>query len=372
MRRTTGFRRSVVLAQGRAFLGGARERVGFCLGETSSTGRFFGTFIAAGLRSRGIKTSTIACPPAVSIVPSGSELRRLCRCDAVVMIRPAFPGVRDFIGELMEHDVTVIHLVDDWLFAEASRFDLYGGAVAVNELLASYDDVDGFIASTQALAENLDIFGKPVWVQRIGLWDLGWRSRQYADATVRIGWTGSGSRRIRDLELLAEPLTAILDCHRSVRFVAIGDHETLGILGIANHPRVSSRAWAPIGKYSQLLSDIDIGLGPVYRCEVNRCKTGIKALEYIAAGAVPVVSGWQPEYATIVNDGIDGVLVGDVQDEWFARLDELVSDSRRRDQMRLAALSKAKSQRMQIGDPGTVPPAYDAILRGYRHSGDTK
>jgi glycosyltransferase involved in cell wall biosynthesis len=76
--------------------------------------------------------------------------------------------------------------------------------------------------------------------------------------------------------------------------------------------------------------DFDIGIAPLMDNDFNRCKSGIKALQYWALG-VPVVCTPLTPY-DIVTAGEDG-LKADSAEDWYRALKSLVDDAALRRKM---------------------------------------
>jgi len=98
------------------------------------------------------------------------------------------------------------------------------------------------------------------------------------------------------------------------------------------------------GKYVQTLQSVpmDIALAPLTDNPFNRCKSGIKWLEYSAAGIAGVFANLPP-YQGCVKQGETGMLAGASADDWFQAIDELVTnESKRRS---IAASARAEVMR---------------------------
>jgi glycosyltransferase involved in cell wall biosynthesis len=79
----------------------------------------------------------------------------------------------------------------------------------------------------------------------------------------------------------------------------------------------------------------------------NESKSHIKALEYAALG-VPVIAADLAPYNGFVVDGVTGYLVS-TEDEWRARLTELINDEAAREAMGAAAKERAAEFVIQRG-----------------------
>jgi hypothetical protein len=157
---------------------------------------------------------------------------------------------------------------------------------------------------------------------------------------VRIVWAGSAFHH-QDWQRtgVGEALRALKTKHGDgVRFTSMGGDymghyvpcEQLPLVGIGDH-------------YLRLHNRYDIGLAPLYDNPFNDCKSWCKALEYAAAGIVPVCSS-RPQYREWARGGQDraGVVTFDDSSEsWFEAIDALVDDGQYRHQLAVKAWLKA-------------------------------
>lgn len=76
---------------------------------------------------------------------------------------------------------------------------------------------------------------------------------------------------------------------------------------------------------------MDIGLAPLKDTEFNRCKSGLRAIEYMALG-IPGIYSAGPAYSPWVKNGRNGILMGR-GDSWSGVLHELMTDHELRFEM---------------------------------------
>jgi glycosyltransferase involved in cell wall biosynthesis len=128
----------------------------------------------------------------------------------------------------------------------------------------------------------------------------------------------------------------------SLRFVSMGGHFVGDYVPATLLPLVG------IGDHYLRLRQLDIGLAPLYDTAFNDCKSECKALEYAAAGAVPVCSPRAPYKAwAYVDDARDHwpaacVVRDDSAESWFTALDSLITSPMLRSALREAAYEKAR------------------------------
>lgn len=153
----------------------------------------------------------------------------------------------------------------------------------------------------------------------------------YLDRTRReqlvVGWAG-GMSHLADWVHIADPVGTVLRSNPDidVHFCGI-DYSP--VLRLDRPTRYS--AWKPdVWSYFKQI-DFDIGLAPLASTPFNDCKSHIRALEYMALG-IPVVASDCPAYRDLIVDGVTGFLVRS-EDEWQARLTDLVNDEAMRTEM---------------------------------------
>jgi len=82
-------------------------------------------------------------------------------------------------------------------------------------------------------------------------------------------------------------------------------------------------------EYYRLLTTLDIGIAPLGRTPFNRSKSWIKALDYMAAGVVPVVEDWGQYPELLGWSNRSGVVIGAPASEfWQVGLTAAIADLR--------------------------------------------
>jgi len=142
---------------------------------------------------------------------------------------------------------------------------------------------------------------------------------------LTVGWAGGMSHLIDWMEA-ADPIRQVLADRHDVDMHFVGiDYSPL----LKRECRYTP--WRPdVWEYFGGI-DFDIGLAPLANTPFNTCKSHIKALEYMALG-IPVIASDQPAYNGLVVDGVTGYLVHS-EDEWRARLTDLINDEAMRTEM---------------------------------------
>jgi glycosyltransferase involved in cell wall biosynthesis len=158
---------------------------------------------------------------------------------------------------------------------------------------------------------------------------------------VTVGWAG-GMSHLGDWMEVTDPLREVFTRYPDVDMHFVGlDYSPL----LKRECRYTP--WKPdVWEYYQGI-DFDIGLAPLVDTPFNACKSHIKALEYMALG-IPVVASDRPAYRDLVVDGVTGYLVRS-ENEWKARLYDLIHDEAMRDEMGKAGREVAQGWTIQQG-----------------------
>ena len=187
---------------------------------------------------------------------------------------------------------------------------------------------------------------------------------------VCLVYVGSQSHE-PDLEWLAPVLHTLLDRYPDLWIRIWGLRPPERLYG---HERV---IWDPhlfvdYALYVQhfLEQQADIFIAPLRNNLFNRCKSGLKYLEYSALG-VPGVYSALPPYTSLVEHGIDGFLASEDLGEWKQLLSRLVEDPSLRRQMGYQAWQKARRQGTLSAHLHMYREVYDALLHPSAcHAGD--
>ena len=167
-----------------------------------------------------------------------------------------------------------------------------------------------------------------------------------------IGWTGTAG----NLAHLASIRPALVEVARKTPFVLriVGESEPPAWEGI----RTEFVRWSLEEEASEV-GRFDVGLMPLVDSEYARAKAGYKALVYMACGVPPVVSpvGTNRE---ILTEGTEGFFAS-TQEEWIARLSQLLSDRSLRESMGRAARARV----MAGYSVDAVFPRWEPLLRSF-------
>lgn len=183
--------------------------------------------------------------------------------------------------------------------------------------------VDGFVCPTEALADELRRLAPklPVYVIPVALAFDHPRWRITAPHRKRrvIGWCG-GSRVGRDLELLPPILETAFARFPDLHFLLAGSTKYTLLFRSLPSARVTVAEWVPYDKYPSLLARFDVALLSMEEHAYNRCKSGLKVIDYAAAG-VPAICSRTTPFATVAGDV---AAFATEPDEWLDALERLL------------------------------------------------
>ena len=263
--------------------------------------------------------------------------------DAVVIQRefPRNLPVYEQIHQVAnEHYIPIIYDLDDLLFnlpGSHPEHQAMNYTNALMPMLSALMQADLVTVSTNKLRETLIDFNENIHVLTNYLDDNLWqvdsnRKVNTNNERVIIGYMGSSSHK-PDLETIAPVLVELLAKYGERLRLQIWGTELPEIL--RENPQVS---WipSPTNNYREFAAyfqqqKVDILIAPLDDNLFNRCKSGLKFLEYSALG-VPGVYSKLDGYAEMVTHGQDGFLA-DSAEEWKECLVQLIEEPVLRVQM---------------------------------------
>lgn len=213
---------------------------------------------------------------------------------------------------------------------------------------------DALICSTQFLLDKMKVMfpDKPAYLIPNSLdFDI-WDKLTFEDGGLppkpegwlRIGYTGCSNHR-KDLELIREPMSAILKEFPNVQFFITPQPEPSGYFtgwpGVPNMGFVAK--WVQINEYPKFLKswDLDIGIAPLQDNDFNRAKSNLRWLEYSALH-IPTVASRVYPFRHSIKDGDDG-LIANTSQQWYDALRMLIVDAEKRKAIGEAAYRRVKS-----------------------------
>ena len=188
--------------------------------------------------------------------------------------------------------------------------------------------VDGIIVSTEPLAFDYEkVTDKPIFLCPNSIEPDDWEPVDTTERALTMGYAGSDSHQY-DLHLVDRALDWA--ARKGVGLVKIG---------------ITTKKWRwlheqvpwtnDLDAYRRSLQKIDIGLCPLKRSRWHDGKSDIKSLEYLMAGALPIVQADSPCY----RDWVGRVPSASTPKQWEQVVRDVVQmDHDEREAMRLEAL----------------------------------
>jgi hypothetical protein len=188
---------------------------------------------------------------------------------------------------------------------------------------------------------------------------FGFGSRTKHDGVV-VGWVAAREHRL-DLERIpvAAALKSLLDIHPQLRVLTVGLRLPLSSERYEHVPGV------PFRDLLTASNRMDIGIAPLADTPFNRSRSDAKIKEYSSAGAMWLASPVGPYRKLGEQQG--GLLVAD--EDWYATIDGLLRDPRRRKRLAKRALKWAKTQTLEQHVQAWETAFLEAIERSQRRMG---
>lgn len=262
---------------------------------------------------------------------------------------------------------------DDWLF-DVPSYNIASnpyrpGSQFEEVAFEQFKMSDAIIVSTQFIKDHLlELFpGKQIYVIPNSIDFQVWDSVEAVPlinkepGRIRIGYTGSGNHG-GDLEVVKEPILAILDEFPNVEFITAGamsrgSSDDKQVLIMHDRSVVSDR-WTHIKDWPAAVKgwQMDIGIAPLRDSNFNRAKSNLRWLEYGALG-IPTVASKVYPFEKSIKDGKDGYLCLGKQ-SWYDALRELVVNEQKRKEVGQNAYRRIKKE----SDMDKVARSYKSVL----------
>lgn len=241
--------------------------------------------------------------------------------DVVVLQRPVFAAVVDFIPRLQAEGRAVVVDIDDDLSVAHPEHSWSRPKLHLDppQQMRACELADLVTCTTPALAKH---YARPGRVEILpncvpaALLELPRDSDGFT-----IGWAGSASGHPGDLPATHGGVADALE-GTDWTFKVIGPEETVRKeLELTQPPEITGGL--SIEDYQLAIGSLDIGIVPLGDTPFNRAKSYLKGLEYAARG-VPFVASDLPEYARLAAQGVG--LLATSRKEWRHHLDDLMRD----------------------------------------------
>lgn len=257
------------------------------------------------------------------------------RADVVISQRYAVPGISN-ADDLIEHcrrqGMCLVYDLDDNLLdipdehPEAEELRLR--AAVVRHMLLAADVV---WVSTEGLRENLLRLRPDIEVVQNGLderiWTLPSIPERAKSDPVRILYMGTATHDA-DLALIApvaRRLRAKFGAEVSIEIIGVTSRSDVSrdLVRVAL-PATATRSYPAFVSWFTRNRRWDIGIAPLMDSAFNRCKSAIKAMDYMGLGLAVVVSDVEA-YRNLPDDAV--LRVANDPDSWYEALAGLVRDA---------------------------------------------
>jgi glycosyltransferase involved in cell wall biosynthesis len=245
-------------------------------------------------------------------------------------------GRRRLVYEV-DDDLLAINILRNPLGKELRQADIRRAMIASMERAAL------LTVSTEPLARSLSRFNPNVWVLpnsvQESIFDIPLSTRRGSTtySAVMLGWQGSSTHE-HDWALI-QPVVA--------EALATLPHVVMRFLGTAYPTGLPPTKWmgrnwtTDLAVHYRRVASFDIGLAPLEDTAFNRCKSGLKFIEYAALG-VPSICSNVSAYRDLVEHGVTGFLAT-TPEQWRKHLWELIHDPAMRVEIGDAARRAARA-----------------------------
>jgi glycosyltransferase involved in cell wall biosynthesis len=163
-------------------------------------------------------------------------------------------------------------------------------------------------------------------------------------------------------ECVAPALSELMSARHFVKLIVVGYLDLDPVLNKHLDRIIRLEFCQDISTYWSLLSNVHINLGALTIGEMNDCKSEIKWLEAAVVGVPSIVSD-SATYRTMLEDGVDALLVHSI-DDWRDALFRLVDDPSLRAKVGMAARRRAKNDYSLAANASKLRHIFEPILRG--------
>lgn len=236
------------------------------------------------------------------------------------------------------------------------------------EMIASISD--GFIVTTEALRRHIENdFKKPVWVlsnflnreqeeesEKI----CKIKKEQAVDEKFVIGYFSGSNSHQRDLEIVESAIVRLMDKYddiylRIVGFMNLSDN----FERLKKEERLIFDKFVPYQELQYKIGEVDINIIPLQKHEFNECKSELKYFEASIVDTISVATN-NEVYSSIIEDGVDGYLCGEM--DWYEKLEYIYLNRDKMDKIRENAKIKCYNKYGNENMRDMITTLYDEII----------
>lgn len=142
---------------------------------------------------------------------------------------------------------------------------------------------------------------------------------------IWIGYFSGSLTHNKDFEIVRPVLVRIMEEHKNVGLILVGELEASDIL-MRFHNRIVRRPAVDWRKLPELIAEADINLAPLEATLFNECKSEIKWSE-AALVKVPTIASRIGAFEKMIENNVTGILCDNSEPDWYKGLKRLVTDS---------------------------------------------
>lgn len=265
------------------------------------------------------------------------DMKRIGDCDLAVVEKELLPYLPAALERNAFREAPHILLdYDDAIFANYQHHpNPVLRMVLRNKISQLMGWADGVIGGSRYLCDYASQYARKVWFVPTTVDVSRYQLHEHDhDGLITIGWIGT-PWSARYLPVIHSALRSVAQ-EVSLRFLVVGADSPFG-----DEIPSQSLPWSE-DREAELVRWMDIGVMPLVDSPFERGKCGLKLLQYMACGVVPVASdvGGNKD---IINHGVDGFICR-CEEEWIECLLELSRNPSLRMRMGAAAREKVEQE----------------------------
>lgn len=218
--------------------------------------------------------------------------------DVLIIQRPAEMNMELLVEEAHANGLKVIFELDDllWDIPKWNQSYPFWTDMRLSITESIMKKCDQVVTSTPYLASKLSKFNPNVKVVPNAIFDhnfIDLPKQMQNEAKIIIGWVGS-SFHLKDTEIFNLLIPKVLDKYKDIGFLMMGESPPKALAPYRN--RIISLPFVEPIYYHTILSSftMHLGLAPLVINEFNKCKSSIKAIEYLYTNTYPICSEIEP------------------------------------------------------------------------------
>lgn len=259
--------------------------------------------------------------------------------DYVFFVRCRTLGALQAAKYCLENHIKTAYLLDDNWFCATDTYPQLEGQIGKNSIPFFFfklliSTVDTVFVTNDLIGEDMKQYANHIVKMPLNVRTADFRRQQTTEprTTVHIGFAGSNSK-IQHFSEAFKALERIMKDYSQVRLYFKGI-ELPSSLKMFGDRVVQSQYTFDYKAYAQEVSSwqYDIVISPLDDTRYINSKCPNKYLESTAMGAVGIYTAI-PLYEVVIQDGVNGLLVNNKEDEWYMAIARLIQDPQLRAQL---------------------------------------